>query len=91
MLDDVACCIMFFTASPDSFTSVTCSQCDPALIHEENDAPMADLPILVIQSKDPNKTKLKTNQSGIISREQLFMATICKIIPFLGVVLLLPL
>jgi len=41
--------------------------------------------------KDPNKTKLKTDQSGIISREQLFMATICKIIPFLGVVLLLPL
>ncbi|KAJ8355046.1 hypothetical protein SKAU_G00226130 [Synaphobranchus kaupii] len=51
MLDDVAGSITFATASPDSFTSVTCAQCEPALICEENGAPMADLPILVFSGK----------------------------------------
>ncbi|KAJ8356578.1 hypothetical protein SKAU_G00193720 [Synaphobranchus kaupii] len=37
--------------SQDSFTSVTCAQCEPALICEENGAPMANLPILVFSGK----------------------------------------
>ncbi len=43
MLEDVADSITFSTASPDSFTSVTCVQCEPALIREEKVAPMVDL------------------------------------------------
>ncbi len=39
MLEDVADSITLSTASPDSFTSVTCAQCEPALFHEENGAP----------------------------------------------------
>lgn len=45
MLDDSAGS-MFPTASPDYFTSVTPAQCEPAIICEENQAPMMDLPIL---------------------------------------------
>ena len=47
MLNDVTGSITFTTASPDSFTPVTCAQCEPALICEENGAPMADLPVLL--------------------------------------------
>lgn len=47
MLDDVTGSITFSTASPDSLVPVTCAQCEPAVICEENRAPMADLPILV--------------------------------------------
>ncbi len=43
MLEDVADSITFSTASPDSFTSVTCVHCEPALIREEKVAPMVDL------------------------------------------------
>jgi len=51
MLEDVAGSRTFSTASPDSFTSVTCAQCEPALIREEHRAPMANLPILVLSGK----------------------------------------
>lgn len=51
MLEDVAGSRTFSTASPDSVTSVTCAQCEPALIREEHRAPMANLPILVFSGK----------------------------------------
>ena len=47
MLDDVTGSITFTTVSPDSFTTVTCAHCEPALICEEKGAPMADLESLV--------------------------------------------
>lgn len=51
MLEDVACSRTFSTASPDSVTSVTCAQCEPALIREEHRVPMANLPVLVFSGK----------------------------------------
>ncbi|KAI3373101.1 hypothetical protein L3Q82_006431 [Scortum barcoo] len=42
---------MFSMASPDSVTSVTCAQCEPAFICEEHRAPVANLPILVFSGK----------------------------------------
>ncbi|XP_050960274.1 uncharacterized protein LOC127161573 [Labeo rohita] len=42
---------MFSTASPDSVTSVTCAQCEPAFICEEHRVPVANLPILVFSGK----------------------------------------
>ena len=51
MLEDVAGSRTFSTASPDSVMSVTCAQCEPALIREEHRAPMANLPILVFSGK----------------------------------------
>ena len=51
MLEDVAGRRTFSTASPDSVTSVTCAQCEPALICEEHRAPIANLPILVFSGK----------------------------------------
>ncbi|KAL0183818.1 hypothetical protein M9458_019514 [Cirrhinus mrigala] len=44
MLEDVAGSRTFSTASPDSVTSVTCAQCEPAFI-------LANLPILVFSGK----------------------------------------
>ncbi|CAM4712114.1 unnamed protein product [Leuciscus chuanchicus] len=41
----------FSTASPDSITSFTCAQCEPAVICEEHRAPVATLPILVFSGK----------------------------------------
>lgn len=38
--------LKFTMASPDSFTFVTCAQCEPAVICEENGAQIANLPIL---------------------------------------------
>ena len=46
LLDDITGSTMFTTASSDSFILVTCAQCEPALICEENRAEMADLPFL---------------------------------------------
>ncbi len=43
MLEDFADSITFSTAPPDSFTSVTCAQCEPALISEENGETVLDL------------------------------------------------
>ncbi|KAK3549741.1 hypothetical protein QTP86_007736 [Hemibagrus guttatus] len=43
--------ITFPSASPDPFMSVTCAQCKPALIHEENWVPIVDLPVLVFSGK----------------------------------------
>ncbi len=51
MLEDDADTITFSTASPDTFTSVTCAQCEPALIHKENKVPMLELLILVFSGK----------------------------------------
>ncbi len=47
MLEDDADNITFSTASQHTFTSVTCSRCEPALICEENKVPMLELLILV--------------------------------------------
>ena len=51
MLNDVAGSIAFSLSSPDSFTSITGAQGEPALICEKYRAPVADLPILVFSSK----------------------------------------
>uniref|UniRef100_A0A3B5QS54 NACHT domain-containing protein n=1 Tax=Xiphophorus maculatus TaxID=8083 RepID=A0A3B5QS54_XIPMA len=51
MLKDVAGSRPLSTASPDSVTSVTCAQCEPAFICEEHKAPVANLPILVFSGK----------------------------------------
>uniref|UniRef100_A0A8C7F7E3 Fibroblast growth factor n=1 Tax=Oncorhynchus kisutch TaxID=8019 RepID=A0A8C7F7E3_ONCKI len=51
MLEDVAGSRTFSTASPDSVTSVTCAQCEPAFICEEHRAPVVNLPILVFSGK----------------------------------------
>ncbi|XP_073701973.1 uncharacterized protein [Garra rufa] len=51
MLEDVAGSRTFSTASPDSATSVTCAQCEPAFIFEEHRPPVANLPILVFSGK----------------------------------------
>ncbi|CAJ0953179.1 unnamed protein product, partial [Ranitomeya imitator] len=51
MLKDVAGSRSFSTASPDSVTSVTCAQCEPAFICEEHREPVANLPILVFCGK----------------------------------------
>lgn len=51
MLEDVAGSITFSTASPASVTSVSCAQCDTALICKEHRAPLANLPILVFSGK----------------------------------------
>ncbi len=51
MLDDDADTITFSTASADTFTSVTCAQCEPVLIHKENKVPMLELLILVFSGK----------------------------------------
>ncbi len=48
LLPNCSCWIMFPTASSDSFTSNTC---EPALIREENGAPVLNLPIPVFSSK----------------------------------------
>ncbi|KAI3358489.1 hypothetical protein L3Q82_014907 [Scortum barcoo] len=48
---DVAGSRTFSTASPDSYTFVTCAQCEPAFICEEHRAPVANLPILVFSGK----------------------------------------
>ena len=40
MLEDVTGSIKFITACPDSFTSVTWAQCEPALILKENGPPV---------------------------------------------------
>ncbi|XP_073327814.1 prostaglandin D2 receptor 2-like [Pagrus major] len=45
--DDVTGSKMSTMASPDSFMPVTCAQCEPALIWEENRVPMAEMPVLV--------------------------------------------
>ena len=42
MLEDFTGSITFTMASPDSFMSVTCAQCEPALICEENWVPPAN-------------------------------------------------
>ncbi|CAJ0938639.1 unnamed protein product [Ranitomeya imitator] len=47
MLKDVAGSKSLSTASPDSVTSVTCAQCEPAFICEKHRAPVVNLPILV--------------------------------------------
>ena len=39
--------LIFTMMSPDSLTPVTCVQCEPDRICEENRVPVADLPILV--------------------------------------------
>ena len=51
MLEDVAGSRMFSTAFPDSVTSVTCAQCEPAFVCEEHKVPVANLPILVFSGK----------------------------------------
>ena len=51
MLNDVAGSITFSLSSPDSFTSITGAQGEPALICEKYKKPMADLPFLVFSSK----------------------------------------
>ncbi|KAI4887677.1 hypothetical protein NFI96_014865 [Prochilodus magdalenae] len=51
MLKDVAGSRSLPTASPDSVTSVTCAQCEPAFICEEHRAPATNLPILVFSGK----------------------------------------
>ncbi|MED6295527.1 hypothetical protein CHARACLAT_032739 [Characodon lateralis] len=51
MLKDVAGSRSLSTVSPDSVTSVTCAQCEPAFICEEHRAPVANLPILVFSGK----------------------------------------
>lgn len=40
-----------FTASPDTFTSVTCAQGESALICQNHREPVVDLPILIFYSK----------------------------------------
>lgn len=45
----------FPTASSDSFTSVTCAHCKPALICEESGEPVEDLAILVFNWQIPIK------------------------------------
>ena len=51
ILKDVAGSRTFSTASPDSLTSVTCVQCEPALICEEHRVPMANLTTQVFSGK----------------------------------------
>ncbi|MEQ2170324.1 hypothetical protein GOODEAATRI_034353 [Goodea atripinnis] len=51
MLKDVAGSRSLSTVSPDSVTSVTCAQCEPAFICEDHRAPVANLPILVFSGK----------------------------------------
>ncbi|KAL6455333.1 hypothetical protein MHYP_G00362270 [Metynnis hypsauchen] len=51
MLKDVAGSRSLSTASPDSVTSVTWAQCEPAFICEEHRTPVANLPILVFSGK----------------------------------------
>ena len=51
LFTDVAGSRTFSMASPDSVTSVTCDQCEPAFICEEHRAPVANLPILVFSGK----------------------------------------
>lgn len=51
MLNDVSGSTTFSMASPDPFTSVTCAQCEYALICEEHRTPVVDLPILVFCGK----------------------------------------
>ncbi|MEQ2253318.1 hypothetical protein ILYODFUR_030866 [Ilyodon furcidens] len=51
MLKDVAGSRSLSTVSPDSVTSVTCAQCEPAFICEELRAPVVNLPILVFSGK----------------------------------------
>ena len=51
MLNDVAGSIVFSLSSPDSFTSITGAQSEPALICEKYRAPVADLLILVFSNK----------------------------------------
>ena len=51
MLDNVTGSIMITMASPNSFKSVKCAQCEPAIICEANGEPVVDLPILVISSE----------------------------------------
>ena len=42
---------MYTMASPDSFTPVTCAQCEPALIGDENGVSVGDLLILMFPRK----------------------------------------
>ncbi|MEQ2178661.1 hypothetical protein GOODEAATRI_016438 [Goodea atripinnis] len=51
MLKDVAGSRSLSTVSPDSVTSVTCAQCEPAFICEEHRAPVVNLPILGFSGK----------------------------------------
>lgn len=49
MLDDVEGRIIFAVVSSVSFMSVTCTQCEPALIFEENRT-LVDFPVLVFSA-----------------------------------------
>lgn len=51
MLENVTGSRTFSTVSPDSVTSVTCAQCEPAFICEEQRAPVVNLPILVFSGR----------------------------------------
>ena len=65
--------IMFTTASPDSFTPVTWAQCEPALICEQQVAPMVDLPIRLLSplnAKIRFLANLDWNQMALMKSEQ---------------------
>ncbi|MED6266206.1 hypothetical protein CHARACLAT_033397 [Characodon lateralis] len=51
MLKDVAGSRSLSTVSPDSVTSVTCAQCEPAFFCKEHRAPVANSPSLVFSGK----------------------------------------
>ncbi|CAJ0944364.1 unnamed protein product [Ranitomeya imitator] len=70
MLKDAADSRSLSTASPDSVTSVTCTQCEPAFICEEYRAPVANLPILVFCGKCQASCTVLGSHLGRESRKE---------------------
>lgn len=51
MLSDVTGIIMSTATQADYFMLVTCAQCEPAVVCDENEAAMADLLIMVFSGE----------------------------------------
>lgn len=81
MLNDVAGSITFSLSSPDSFTSITGAQGEPALVCEKYRAPVADLPILVFLSKCQSSSTVLGSEHRAHYRTSGPQATFMKSVP----------
>lgn len=81
MLNDVAGSITFSLSSPDSFTSITGAQGEPALVCEKYRAPVADLPILVFFSKCQSSSTVLGSEHRAHYRTSGPQATFMKSVP----------
>ncbi|TWW62668.1 Bis(5'-adenosyl)-triphosphatase [Takifugu flavidus] len=85
MLNGIAGSITFSLSSPDSLTSITGAQGEPALVCEKYRAPLADLPILVFLSKCQSSSTVLGSEHRAHYRTPGPQATFIKSVPdYLG-------